>query len=153
MTCSQDRFLSGIPRRHISKGFPLVVSLAKPPSTSQQSIRLSSHCSPSAARAVGGGVPDSSCSPTAVDGTWWVPAVSDTCKELLLHLQQELGSCMAEPWCQVQQSTAQILEIQLGPKLSAAVGFGRRCWGGTSPKLPVVHQTGWLLPQCWLLQL
>lgn len=50
MTCSRDRFLSDIARKHIFTGFPLIVSLAKPPSAFSRSVRLVNSGIPSSRR-------------------------------------------------------------------------------------------------------
>lgn len=151
MTCSQDRFPLEIHRIHISKGFPLVASLAKPPLISSQSIRLSSHCFPQ------------------MPGQREEPLIlSPHCSEW--HLVAPSSCLTSAKSCSSSSAGAGFLQDPAGPGVkvqhSTAPGNAARakaeccCWVwlkvlGWSPlKSPLgASDRTWQLPQCWLLQL
>lgn len=91
MTCSQDSFLLEIPRRHISKCFPLVFSLAKPLQLPTRASGWSVTASPQRPEQWEEEPLVLSPHPLQKKGPGGSHQMSDICKELLLILQ--LGSC------------------------------------------------------------
>lgn len=159
MTCSQDSFLLEIPRRHISKCFPLVFSLAKPLQLPTRASGWSVTASPQRPEQWEEEPLVLSPHPLQKKGPGGSHQMSDICKELLLILQ--LGSCnslhgwttaLMSRYSKTQHRSWKFSYGQKKLRGLVAVGFGWRCWGGASTKLPPfgASDRAWLLPQCWL---